>query len=79
MYKLVVGADKEALPGDRFVYNGIVYTWAKVESLEAKIEKAMMTLTFRTYMSGSGRPTAQGKPPSNEHHEFVEGLVANLF
>ena len=26
-----------------------------------------------------GRPTAQGKPPSNDYHEFIEGRVANLF
>ena len=43
-----------------------VYAWAKVESLDVKIEENMMSLKFRTYMSGSGFPNAEGKCVSPE-------------
>jgi len=43
-----------------------VYVWAKVDSLEIKIEESLMSLKFRTFMSGSGLPNAEGKCVSPE-------------
>lgn len=35
----------------------LVYARAKVESLDMKVEENMMSLKFRTWMSGSGTPS----------------------
>merc|ERR1712039_362810 len=43
-----------------------VYAWAKVESLEVKVEENMTSFKFRTWMSGSGFPNAEGKCVSLE-------------
>jgi hypothetical protein len=51
-----------------------VYAWARVESLEIKVQDALMSLKFRTYMSGSGLPNAEGKCTSMEEH-----MAATLF
>ena len=40
-----------------------VYAWAKAESLEMKVEENMMSLKFRTWMSGTGLPNVDGNKP----------------
>merc|ERR1712039_421583 len=40
-----------------------VYAWARVESLEVKVEESLLSMKVRTYMSGSGIPDSSGHCP----------------
>merc|ERR1712216_267056 len=53
-----------------------VYAWAKVESLEVKVEENMTSFKFRTWMSGTGID-AEGKCSKKEGRTREEKAAMN--